>query len=288
MKISVDHHFSSGSQRKGFTLIELLVVIAIIAILASMLLPALSAAKEKGLRAKCTNNLKQIGLGLIMYGGDFNDDLPPPAFGYKSGQQFGASSWNGYIGWNLSGGQPDRDNPLNLAYLFETGIIENGRIFYCPSGDKTGDRNATAAHLKPRTYDRYTAPGYPYPTIRADDPDTRVRLGYMYYPQSKILNDPRNIRGLGKIAFPNTAEKLTQLDAKYTISTDIVYQKRFLPHRTSKEPNGLNAVFGDGHVTFSTSPKAFQEFLWRDASDVNSVLENNPDYYRYVLSELRP
>jgi prepilin-type N-terminal cleavage/methylation domain-containing protein/prepilin-type processing-associated H-X9-DG protein len=148
--------------RRGFTLIELLVVIAIIAILAAILFPVFAKAREKARQASCLSNMKQIGLGILMYAQDFDEKI---------------------MSWKISGDcNDDLVRPWRHAVY---PYIKNTALFICPTSQWTA--YATCSNYHPEVN------AFPIPTSYAvnDCHDWNVSngliLGHIIRPAELFL-----------------------------------------------------------------------------------------------------
>jgi len=245
---------STAVQRKGrgFTLIELLVVIAIIAILAAILFPVFARARESARRASCLSNLKQIGLGIMMYIQDYDERYPQRIVG----------------SWGTPASYITQTNPAMPGYLFSTSdgghgghwvtwmdviypYIKSTQVFVCPSVSNSIAGGGTAYP----SYGYSELMSYNAPNGSPTPPKTSVSgilLSAVNYPAQSMMcmdyNTPYSIYALAS-------------DGQNWLRTD--------NPRVPRHLDGPNVLFCDGHAkwlnrTDSTmlSSAAANSYFW--------------------------
>jgi prepilin-type N-terminal cleavage/methylation domain-containing protein len=250
--------------RAGFTLIELLVVIAIIAILAALLLPALSRAKEKAVRIQCASNLKQWGIAVTLYAGDNRESFPNNA----TSDSAAGFAW---MGLNLNTNFYPR-----YLYPNRSGTITSARdkrdVIYCPTDEWHRAFEADANKVNLIGYQflpgRDTDPGaWPSPGYNSHGLGEwvyRTKLGGPYRKAPVMID---------KIQATGTIPNLTWFGSTGASGKSFP----FANHRNSAGMSiGGNFLYEDGNVLW----RKFDLAKYRTTIDIGSASSGWTVFYR--------
>jgi prepilin-type N-terminal cleavage/methylation domain-containing protein/prepilin-type processing-associated H-X9-DG protein len=225
----------------AFTLVELMVVVGVVAILASLLLPALASAKEKVRRASCLSNLRQVGMAIHLYADDQEGAIPfgPIAPPFTSPASFYPSTGTPTSLLSLQSGAP-----VGLGLLLGYYLADAPRVLFCPGSDQPLDANTELARVG-----KTQAQGSYYyrhggNTRLFDDPTERSSFVHHRLYQLGNNRQGQPIRALA-------------LDTQFLVPDSL--ESFNIKPRTHHQKKSVNILFFDGRVV--SRPNADGRFL---------------------------
>jgi prepilin-type N-terminal cleavage/methylation domain-containing protein/prepilin-type processing-associated H-X9-DG protein len=257
-------------RRRGFTLVELLVVIAIIALLISILLPALSSARRQANSVKCLASLKEIGNAFSLYANE-NKGYYPAARDHRTASSNGWHRWTDLIAKYISGQGKNFNNYMDISQ-----IRRNSVLWGCPEWEKSQDYNPTAAASSAENvyngygmqyYPSYWEDGNQAKYLASVSGATSPSLGYIkavYWgrrgsERGLVADAPWDIIYLnGNITHSNIAFPPFVAPGYTTgmITIDARHRKSNMTMKGAKESKVLNMLFCDGHAAAVTPIEA--------------------------------